>query len=128
MKGAVLLALLVSCALAAAAPARRPRNPIQAENAKPGTPGWLDPAANGRAIEGYAGEVSVLPGQVMHFHVSTTPAARYRIVVYRLGWYGGAGARRIACLPGCTSDEAGGPRPQPAPDPATGRVVAGWPV
>ena len=40
---------------------------------------------------------------------------RYRIVVYRLGWYGGTGARQVACLPSCTTDEQG--RVQPGGDP-----------
>ena len=45
----------------------------------------------GRAIEGYASEASALPGDTLQFHVSTSPAAPYRIELYRLGWYGGAG-------------------------------------
>ena len=124
----MIVPLLLASLIAASGHARAPANPIRAENAKPGTAGWLAPAASGRAIEAYGSEVSVLPGQAMHFHVSTAPAARYRVVVYRLGWYGGAGARRIACLPGCTADEAGAARPPPAPDSRTGRVEAGWPV
>jgi hypothetical protein len=127
----VLLSLVTSMlasSVAASAPAKPVTNPIRAENAKAGTPGWLAPAATGRAIEGYASEVSVRPGETMHFHVSTMPAARYRVVVYRLGWYRGVGARRIACLPGCTADEAGVAQPQPTPETGTGRVEAGWPV
>src|SRR5207249_5001882 len=72
--------------------------------------------------------VSARPGEGVALHVSTAPAARYRIVVYRLGWYQGLGARRIACLPGCNSDEPGTSRPVPAPDATTGRLDAGWPV
>jgi hypothetical protein len=129
---AVVLVALVSSLLASSvatsAPAKPVTNPVQAENAKAGTPGWLAPAVTGRAIEGYASEVSVRPGEAMHFHVSTTPAARYRVVVYRLGWYGGAGARRIACLPACAGDETGVAQPQPSPEIGTGRVQAGWPV
>ena len=51
-----------------------------------------------RRIEGFASEVSLLPGQKVHLHVSTAPAARYRIELYRLGWYHGAGARILACI------------------------------
>ena len=67
----------------------------------------LDQTAGPRRIEGYASEVSVLPGQKVHFHVSTSPAARYRIVLYRLGWYRGAGARIFACIPGCCQGSKG---------------------
>jgi hypothetical protein len=114
--------------LGAGAAPKAKLNPVQAENRKPGTSGWLLPAATGRAIEGYASAVSALPGDAVGLHVSTTPAARYRVLVYRLGWYGGIGARRIACLPSCTTDEPGAARTVPAPDPNTGKLDAGWPV
>ncbi len=74
-----------------------------------------------------------MPGGTISFFVSTNPAARYRIEISRLGWYGGSGGRRITCLegttldPGCTHDEAGIKQPSPpAPDPVTGEVQAGW--
>lgn len=103
-------------------------NPIQMENRRPGTVRWLPPAAPGRAIEGYASAVSAMPGQTVPLHVSTSPAARYRVVVYRLGWYRGLGARRVLCLPGCNTDRAGATRAVPAPDALTGKLDAGWPV
>jgi hypothetical protein len=102
-------------------------NPIQQENALPGSDGWLHDAPDNRAIEGYTSEVSVVPGDTIHFHVSTTPDASYRIVVYRLGWYGGVGARLVGCLPDCSSDESGASRDVPASD-ADGLIDAGWPV
>ena len=43
---------------------------------------------------GYAREVSVLPGQMVHFHLSTTPSAPYQTFIYRLGWYVGEAATR----------------------------------
>ena len=70
----------------------------------------------------------MLPGQEVHFHVGTGDGDRYRIEVYRLGWYGGAGARQIACLPGCGSDKPGQAFGSGQQDPATGVVRAGWPV
>jgi hypothetical protein len=72
--------------------------------------------------------VSVLPGQKVHFHISTSPAARYRIVLYRLGWYRGAGARIFACVPGCNKDRKGKARRRPRPAPGSGLVRARWPV
>ncbi len=107
----------------------RRQNPVQRENRLSGSKSWsLDQTAPPRSVEGFASEVSVLPGQRVHFHVSTAPAARYRIVLYRLGWYRGAGARIFACIPGCASDRHGKARLQPHPDPASGLTRAAWPV
>ena len=96
-------------------------NPIKAENARSGTTGWEVRGTNGAEV--YAGEISASPGDELQLHVST--AERYRVVVYRLGWYAGAGARLMACVPGCTIDEQG--RAQLAP---TGGepIRAEWPV
>src|SRR5919108_727938 len=79
------------------------------------------------SIEGYASEESVSPGETLHLHVSTSPAARYRVEVYRVGWYGGAGGRSIGCVPGCATDEQGAAQPHPSPD-ANGETVADWPI
>lgn len=84
-------------------------NPVQIENAQGGTEPatWLQPAVPPTSVEGYASELSVLPGEQVHLHVSTVEGYRYRIEVYRLGWYGGLGARLVSCLPGCGGDEPG---------------------
>ena len=110
-------------------------NPIQLENAKPGTTAWNLPGATPTSlphpstkIEGYASESSAPPGGSLHLHISTTPAAPYRIEVFRLGWYHGLGGRRVACLPSCAGSEAGIQQPVPSPDPNTGLLDAGWPV
>jgi hypothetical protein len=103
-------------------------NAIQRENASAGTPGGLTPSATaGGAIDGYATETSALPGDTLHFHVSTSPAAPYRIEVYRLGWYGGAGARLIGCAPSCGGLSTGQPLPPAVPD-GDGVVRARWPT
>jgi hypothetical protein len=132
MKAAPRPLFCVALLVAAAVPARHAfgrSNSIVAENALPGTPLPLmtditEPASE---IEGYSSEVSLVPGDVLHLHVSTSPAARYRVELYRLGWYGGAGARLVTCLPGCATDESGAPEMVPKPD-ASGEVRAGWPV
>ena len=103
------------------------QTPIAAENARSGTAGWLGPEATGRAAEVYASATDALPGDSVALHVSTEPAAAYRVLVYRLGWYGGVGARQVACSPSCDGSHAGSPQPMSAPD-ADGRVVAGWPT
>jgi hypothetical protein len=82
-----------------------------------------------RAIEGYASQTSVAPGERLLLHASTTPAARYRIEIHRIGWYGGTGGRRMACLPrGCLADLAGAAQPAGSPDPRTGETRVDWPV
>jgi hypothetical protein len=106
-------------------------NPVQKENRRAGSRSWslTETAEPYKKIEGFASEVSVLPGQTVHFHISTAPAARYRIELYRLGWYRGAGARFLACIPvGCHRDHKGKARGHPRPARATGLVRAPWPV
>jgi hypothetical protein len=116
------LAALVAAAALAVGP-----NPIQAENALGGTEPsvWLQPATPPTSIEGWASEVSVQPGEQVHFHVSTNGGYRYRIEVYRLGWYGGLGARLYACLPSCGGDKEG---QKYGPHIESGLIRADWPV
>jgi hypothetical protein len=98
---------------------------IADENALPGTRAWFDVRhARGRHVEGYTTQASVLPGQRIELCVSTTPAARYEVVAYRLGWYDGDGGREVAR----TRTRMGLARPMPDPDPETGLAAAGWPV
>jgi hypothetical protein len=113
-------------------------NPVVAENQRPGDVAWeaaltADNNFVHPPIDGYAGATSVRPGGTIDFHVSLSEPGRYRIEIVRLGWYGGAGGRRMTCLTGseldptCTSDEQGtSQRPPPGPDPHTGEVAAGW--
>src|SRR4051812_41140781 len=70
-------------------------NPTQLENAKPGTTAWqlTNPATN-REIEGYASLTSVNRGGQIRFFVNTT-ASTYTMRIFRMGWYGGAGAREM---------------------------------
>jgi hypothetical protein len=98
---------------------------IQHENARPGTRAWLavDHAPPG-AIEGYSTQSSARPGGQLELCVSTNPVARYEVVVFRLGWYGGDGGREVAR----TRSNIGLARGAPEPDAATGIVAAGWPV
>ena len=113
---------------AASAPAWATANPIPGANLRPGTTRWLADAADPPSIEGYSSAVSVLPGGAISFHVSTSPAAPYRIAVYRLGWYGGAGATLLACLPSCQGELAGSPRAVPPPFGVLSEVRADWPA
>ncbi len=119
---------MVVCAALCAVPAHAATRPIAAENALPGSPSWSG-AHPTTAIEGYAGATSVAPGEMLELHVAALQPMRYRIDVYRLGWYRGLGGRRVACLPACERDRAAPGEPtRPVPDPATGLARAGWPV
>ena len=104
-------------------------NPVQQENARPGNPGWEIPADAGTVITGYASELSVAPGQSFHLHVAAPPGSRYRVLVYRLGWYRGVGGRLIMCVPGCHSSQAAMAQPPPTrPGSVTGLFRAPWRV
>src|SRR4051794_21347607 len=88
---------------------------------------WAPAPAAGRAIEGYSSRPGVLAGGRLALHVSTVPRARYRIEVQRLGWYGGAGSRRIACGAACRGQHEGVRRALPHAV-VTRPLRAGWPV
>jgi hypothetical protein len=66
------------------------------ENQKPGTTSWLltNPTPSSGGIEGYASATSVARGEQINFLVNTTNSA-YVLDVYRIGWYGGTGARQV---------------------------------
>jgi hypothetical protein len=100
---------------------------VQTENARHGASDWLGVDETAHAVELYASETDALPGSDVAVHVATTPAARYRLLVYRLGWYDGLGARLVSCVPACNGAAQG--EPQAAPEPAQdGYVDANWPV
>jgi N,N-dimethylformamidase beta subunit-like protein len=104
-------------------------NPVEQENSRPGTPGWEIPADAGTVITGYASETSVAPGQSFHLHVAAPPGSRYRVLLYRLGWYRGVGGRLIMCVPGCRSSRAAIAHPPPTtPGAVTGLFRAPWRV
>jgi N,N-dimethylformamidase beta subunit-like protein len=104
-------------------------NPVQRENSRPGTTGWQIPASAGTVITGYASQASVAPGQSFDLHVAAPPGSRYRVLVYRLGWYRGAGGRLIMCVPGCRSTHAAVAQPPPTrPGSVTGLFRAPWRV
>jgi hypothetical protein len=90
-----------------AGPAHAARdNVITRENAHPGTTDWqltytrVDPKTRYRCpwIEGYVSHASIGAGETLDFMVSTNPAGRFKIDLYRMGWYGGAGARHMKTL------------------------------
>ncbi|WP_436791316.1 N,N-dimethylformamidase beta subunit family domain-containing protein [Yinghuangia sp. YIM S10712] len=113
-----LLTVIPTAGRAEAGPCDAPVvNAIICENSKTGTPrGTWDVSGSGSAdIQGFATEISVNVGETVHFKVDT-PATAYRLDIYRLGWYGGNGARKVITVnpsaplpqnqPGCDADDA----------------------
>ena len=128
-----LVALLAAVVLGVAAPSAlascaAPANPIEAENCQPGNPAseWQVSGAGDANLQGFTTDLSVDQGQTVRFKVRSN-AADYRLDVYRMGYYGGSGARRVATVqPSATL-------PQTQPDcltqPTTGLVDCGnWAV
>jgi hypothetical protein len=65
------------------------------ENSLPGDRHWqIRHLGAADAIMGYAGAASVLTGQSFPLFVSTTSPG-FRVRAFRLGWYGGDGARQV---------------------------------
>jgi len=71
-------------------------NDIVCENSKPGNPSsqWDVSGAGDLTIQGFATDISVNQGQIIFFKINTDAAA-YTIEIYRIGYYGGNGAREI---------------------------------
>ncbi|KQV70342.1 DUF4082 domain-containing protein [Rhizobium sp. Root1220] len=74
-------------------------NKIAQENAKQGNPisEWgIDGDGDGN-IQGFATEISTNIGQTVDFKIATD-STHYRIDIYRMGYYGGDGARKVASI------------------------------
>ncbi|NWF70769.1 MAG: DUF4082 domain-containing protein, partial [Chloroflexi bacterium] len=122
------VSLLSFSGLRAEDPCITPNNEIVAENCITGNPAsqWDITGAGDLSIQGFATEMSVDQGETISFKIDT-PATDYRLDIYRLGYYGGAGARLIATV----QPSASLPQPQPAclNDAATGLIDCGnWAV
>lgn len=96
---------------------------IELENAKPGTADWklTNPGYASGAIEGYASLTSVNRGGQIKLFVSTADPT-YTIEIFRIGHYGGLGARRVLG----PMTRTGIPQAKPAPDPVTGAIECAW--
>ena len=100
------LALFVACVVIVFAPGEAahadcgsPANAIEAENCLTGNPAseWEITGAGDANLQGFATDISVNRGGTVSFKVTTTATA-YRIDIYRLGYYGGDGARLVATV------------------------------
>jgi hypothetical protein len=96
---ALLLALVVSSN--AYSSCASPANDIERENCLPGNPSteWDIPTADkgDPSIQGFATDISVNRGSTVRFKVDTD-ATQWRLDIYRMGYYGGKGARRVATV------------------------------
>jgi hypothetical protein len=97
-------------------------NPLLDENSLSGAEDWmLTKPALGREIEGYASVCSASRGQAIELYVNTA-APSYTVQIFRMGWYGGRGARRISG----PVTARGLRQPIPTPDPGTGLIDCDW--
>jgi hypothetical protein len=111
------VALPVWVSSSAFASCSSPKNTIEAENCLPGTPQsqWDISGAGDSTIQGFATSISVNQGQTVSFKINTN-ATSYKLDIYRLGYYGGNGARLITTVqpsatlpqsqPTCITDSA----------------------
>ncbi len=116
--GVVLVVGLIAALPILASPARAADpcdppvvNPVACENTQPGNPqsewdidGYGDPS-----IQGFATDMSVNKGETVRFKIRTD-ARGYRLDIYRIGFYAGLGARKVATV----NPSASLPQSQPA--------------
>ncbi|MBI4259763.1 MAG: hypothetical protein HY658_04285 [Actinobacteria bacterium] len=69
-------------------------NPIARENALDGSTDWQLTGKRDGGIAGFAVPLTVARGETVTLYVSTS-APRWRVDVYRIGWYGGDGGRLV---------------------------------
>ncbi len=123
--GAVSAAVLLAAggnALRPTLEAQATSNPIVTENALPGSPqsDWDVQGSGDATLQGFATDISVNKGSVVSFKIKTS-APGFIIDIYRLGYYQGFGARKIATVtptaaqvtaahnqPACLSEAASG--------------------
>ena len=115
--GVLCISLLLSIGLLqpgmaqAADPCAPVVSPVTCENSKPGSPAsqWDISGAGDASIQGFATDISVNKGTTLGFKIKTNASA-YRLDIYRMGYYAGSGARKIATV----MPSAALPQTQPA--------------
>ncbi len=112
----------------AAASAAAPLNKIALENLKQGNPRseWGITGDGDGNIQGFATNISTNIGQTVDFKIATD-SKNYRIDIYRLGYYGGMGARKITSIDKTLTTAQ--IQPHPIVDMSLGLIDAGnWSV
>ncbi|MHB1559662.1 MAG: N,N-dimethylformamidase beta subunit family domain-containing protein [Isosphaeraceae bacterium] len=125
LKGLAASSVLPSLG-AADGPARPPASDegrsdlIARENARPGALDWQltrvradGPGFRSPWIEGYCSKQSVRAGESIDVMVSTRPVRKFRVEIFRMGYYGGRGARLVRNL----GPFQGSEQPVPSPGP-----------
>ncbi len=106
-------------------------NAITLENQKPGTPQsvWqVDAGNDSTELEGFTTAISTNVGGTVQFKIDNlTGNPNYQVQIYRLGYYGGDGARLVTTLQHQGTSVIA--QPAPITNAATGEVDAGnWSV
>ena len=96
---------------------------IAEENAREGSTDWIitkvirhdnEPYEKGwhrrKEIEGFVSHTSIKAGETLRVYVSTEPADKYQLDIFRMGYYGGKGGRLMKTLTGLKGTT------QPTPD------------
>lgn len=96
-------------------------NWVVEENSRPGADGWDSVNATKGAIAGYLDRTSALRGEQMQLYATTT-APTYTVEAFRVGYYGGKGARSVWR----STELAGHVQSAPFRDPATNLIEARW--
>ena len=98
---------------------------IEKENQRQGTRDWQltrvrvnEGSYRTSLIEGYCSKQSVAAGEELTIHVSTKPARKFLIDIYRMGYYGGTGGRHIKQI----GPLQGSMQPTPEMTPAPARL------
>jgi hypothetical protein len=123
LAGLALITLPLGARSAAAqSPCGASVNVIACENQKVGDPAvqWDVVGAGDATLQGFATDISVNLGGIVRFKVNTTAPA-FAIDIYRMGYYGGFGARKVASIASVT----GQAQPPCLSDIATGLVDCG---
>lgn len=103
-----------------------PDNSVVRENRHSGTKDWLltrlepfqgedvdGPWQRRMAIEGFCSHSSIRPGETLRVYVSTNPASKYRVEIFRLGYYGGSGGRHMRTIGPFLGTAQPGPAEEP---------------
>ena len=100
-KGFLSVALLVALVL----PAGAAENLITKENQQPGSRDWQltrvrvdKDGFRSPWVEGYCSKQSVRAGETIEIKVSTNPPVEFQIELFRMGYYGGRGARLMRTI------------------------------
>ncbi|WP_339749196.1 N,N-dimethylformamidase beta subunit family domain-containing protein [uncultured Rubinisphaera sp.] len=124
LKGSLAASFIASAATAKAASGVSD-SPVAQENSKPGNRDWQLTRVRINSgqyrtslIEGYCSDQSISTGEKLSIFVSTDPARMFTLDIYRMGYYNGAGARKMASY----GPLRGAPQPVPEMGEAPARL------